>query len=104
ISVMASGQPVNVGEIQAELADIRRKGFCFTMGERVVGITTLAAPIFDYRHRVIGSICVSAPLSRLTPDVAIQHSPLVVMAAREISQQLGDYSMLSASAESVQQA
>ena len=104
IGVMASGQPVNVDEIQAELADIWRTGFYLTVGERVVGITTLAAPIFDYRHRVIGSICVSAPLSRLTPDLAMQHSPLVVMAAREISQQLGDYSMLSHEAESVQEA
>jgi DNA-binding IclR family transcriptional regulator len=98
MSVMASGQPVNVDKIQAGLADIRRKGFCLTVGERVAGITTLSAPIFDYYHRVIGCICASGPLSRFNPDVAIRYSPLVVMAARKISQQLGDYSMLSAEA------
>ena len=104
IGVMASGQPINVDEIQAELADIRKIGFCLTVGERVVGITTLAAPIFDYRHRVVGSICVSGPLSRLTPDVVIQHSPLIVKAARDISRQMGDYSMLSHETESIQKA
>lgn len=90
VSVLASGQPVDIDRLREELGEIRRQGFAISSGERVVATNSVAAVIFGHRHRVIGAISVSGPLPRFTADLARHYGPLISQAARRISVRLGD--------------
>ena len=90
VKALASGPAVDVDSLREELADIRRKGFAFSVGERVKGAFGMAAPIFDRDRRVVGSVSVAGPLTRVSADTVAKYSPLVRQAAREISLRLGN--------------
>lgn len=91
VSVLASGQPLDIDRLREELGEIRRQGFAVTVGERVAGGSGVAAPIFGYNHRVVGAISVTGPLPRFSADLARHYGPLVSQAARQISLKLGDF-------------
>jgi IclR family acetate operon transcriptional repressor len=80
---------VDPDRMQAELADVRERGYAQAMEEQEIGLAAVAAPIRALDGRVIGALIVSGPAFRLTeatiPDVA-QH---VLSAAAEISERNG---------------
>lgn len=83
--VLASGKVLDVDRLTEELAETRNRGFAVTSGERLLGATGAAAPIFAHDHRVIGAISVGGILPRFTPERATSCGPLVAQAARAIS-------------------
>ena len=56
-----SGEP---GEAYEE---IRRRGYHWSVGEREQGVATVSAPVFGRSWRLLGSVCISGPASRLPP-------------------------------------
>jgi len=54
------------GAAGAAYETIRERGFHISMGEREVDVSSVAAPVFATNWRLLGSICISGPSSRLT--------------------------------------
>jgi DNA-binding IclR family transcriptional regulator len=65
-------------ELYEEMAEIRDRGFAINDEEGVRGIRAVGVPIHDTRDRVIGSISLSAPASRLREDRFTKEVPEIV--------------------------
>ena len=74
-----SGEPGEVYE------DIRRRGYHISMGEREPQVSSVAAPVFGLNWRLLGSMCISGPTSRLTEKVLETHAQTVMAAANSLS-------------------
>jgi DNA-binding IclR family transcriptional regulator len=68
----------------AELAAIRRRGWAASIAEREAGVASVSAPVLA-DGRLLGSLCVSGPVSRLGPAPGRTLGPDVVAAARELA-------------------
>lgn len=53
--------------LEQELAEIRRKGYAFTRGQRIAGAVGLAGPLFGGNGQVVGDISMSVPEQRFDP-------------------------------------
>lgn len=74
-----SGEP---GEVYEQ---IRRRGFHCSIGEREQGVATVSAPVFGRQWRLLGSVCISGPESRLSLDRLEALAPTVIQAANHLS-------------------
>jgi len=68
---------------------VRKQGFAITIHEFEMGLTGVAAPIFDSVGNVEASISVSAPTFRAEGNIAYQIAAKVKQAADEVSQRIG---------------
>jgi DNA-binding IclR family transcriptional regulator len=64
---------------------IRERGFHISMGEREREVASVAAPVFGLSWRLLGSLCISGPSSRLTKAKLEKHAKSVVRAANQLS-------------------
>jgi DNA-binding IclR family transcriptional regulator len=65
----ASGAPLPPrGELLAELAATRARGYVLTQGHKIGGAVGLGAPIFNADGSVLGSLCITIPKVRFTPS------------------------------------
>jgi DNA-binding IclR family transcriptional regulator len=71
-----------------ELARFRRQGYALTRGQRVPGLTAIAAPIFDIEGRVPHCLALTGPSVRIDPRDS-DLSDILVAASRDISNRLG---------------
>lgn len=74
-----SGEP---GEVYEE---IRRRGYHVSMGEREPQVSSVAAPVFGLNWRLLGSMCISGPTSRLTQAQLEAHAETVIQSANRLS-------------------
>ncbi|HEX5121140.1 MAG TPA: IclR family transcriptional regulator [Pseudonocardiaceae bacterium] len=81
--------PTEPARIRAELATIRRRGYSVSLGERVPGIRTVAAPITVDADRVESCISVSGPETRMSEQRLKVIGGQAVDAARRIAALLG---------------
>ncbi|MGI5271793.1 IclR family transcriptional regulator [Nonomuraea sp. CA-218870] len=79
---------IDPGALRAELAAIRRRGYASSLGERLDGAASIAAPVFDHDGLVIAAVSVSGPSSRFEPRLPEQ-ARFVVESAARLSAQLG---------------
>ncbi len=78
--------------LQQQLLEVRRDRFAVAVAERLMGISALAAPIFDDRHHVVGSVGLITSQSVITDPPAPKHVKAVQHAAAAISTELhGDF-------------
>lgn len=77
------------GAIRDDLDAIRARGFSFSFGERVDGIHTVAAPLFDHTSSVTGALSVTGPALRMPPERLHEIAPTALAAARTVSGALG---------------
>ena len=74
-----SGEPGPVYE------QIRQRGYHWSIGEREQGVATVSAPVFGMHWRLMGSVCISGPASRL-PEARLEAmAQTVVAAANQLS-------------------
>lgn len=85
-----SGQRIKLNRFRKELLEAKMKGFAFSCGERVAGLSAVAAPIFDRHDSVMGAISVGGPTQRFSKETALLSAPLIVDAANKISVQFGN--------------
>lgn len=64
---------------------IRRCGHHISVGEREAEVSSVAAPVFGHRWRLLGSMCVSGPSSRLTQPTLEALAQRVMQAANQLS-------------------
>lgn len=67
------------------LAEVRRRGWAQSAGEREPGVASVSAPVRDRLGRVIAAVSVSGPIDRLTRFPGRLHAAAVVGAARRLS-------------------
>ncbi|WP_029045012.1 IclR family transcriptional regulator [Cupriavidus sp. amp6] len=74
-----SGEP---GELYET---IRRRGFHLSLGEREAEVSSVSAPVFGLHWRLLGSMCISGPTSRLGEERLLELAQTVVDAATKLS-------------------
>ena len=64
---------------------IRERGYHISLGEREAEVASVAAPVFGLTWRLLGSMCISGPSSRLTKAKLEKHAKVVIRAANHLS-------------------
>jgi len=64
---------------------IRECGFHMSIGERDAQVSRVAAPVFGLNWRLLGSMCISGPSSRLDRAKLERHAKNVIRAANQLS-------------------
>lgn len=72
-----------------ELEKVRESGFAFDFEEKDIGLTCVAAPIFDHAGKVNYAISVSGPSIRMTDEKIELTKVLLKKATLELSQKIG---------------
>jgi DNA-binding IclR family transcriptional regulator len=70
------------------LAEVRRRGWAQSVGEREAGVASVSAPVVDREGGVVAAISVSGPIERLGRRPGLRMAPAVVAAGRALSQRL----------------
>jgi DNA-binding IclR family transcriptional regulator len=73
------------GQRGAVYERIRQRGYCLSIGEREKGVATVSAPVFGPHWKLLGSVCISGPASRLTEEALEAHAKAVIDAANALS-------------------
>ena len=81
--------PPEASELRLEFADIHRKGYATSLGQRVPHAFSIAAPLFRAGGYIAGALSLSIPEMRAGSDVERALAPLVMIKARELSAALG---------------
>jgi IclR family transcriptional regulator, acetate operon repressor len=76
-------------QVAATLAEIRGRGYSVSLGERVDGIRSVAAPIREHSGRVIASLSVSGPERRMPQERLHVIAAQARDCATEVSRNLG---------------
>jgi IclR family acetate operon transcriptional repressor len=79
----------DIEKLKEHLRLVRRNGFSIDREEFQIGVICVGAAIRDHAGAVVGSISVSAPVFRATPDYIDQIQVHVIAAADELSAELG---------------
>lgn len=64
-----------------------RRGWAESVAERVAGIASVSAPVYD-GGQVVATVCLSGPIERLGTEPARRYAKRVVAAAKEIQRAL----------------
>jgi DNA-binding IclR family transcriptional regulator len=67
------------------LAEVRRRGWAHSVGEREQGVASVSAPVLSSSGELLGAVSVSGPIERLTRQPGRLHAAAVLAAARELS-------------------
>lgn len=73
----------------AELSKVRRQGFAIDNEETLNGIACVGAPVFDHHGQVIAALSISGSVEKILGESHPQLVKDVIMAAGEISRNLG---------------
>jgi len=79
----------NIGELLAQLKQIRVAGFAFDEGEHTAGVYCTAVPIRDHRKEVIAAMSVSVPSVRNSPQTRLKILQTLQHEASLLSRTLG---------------
>ena len=66
------------------LAEVRRRGWAASVGEREPGVASVSAPVRGPDGAVVAAVSVSGPIERLTRSPGRLHSAAVLVAATEL--------------------
>jgi DNA-binding IclR family transcriptional regulator len=69
----------------APYESIRERGCHISLGEREAEVASVAAPVFGLNWRLLGSMCISGPSSRLTKAKLEKYAKVVIRAANQLS-------------------
>lgn len=80
---------LNVDINSLEYRKIRELGYIITEGEREVGISAIAAPIFNFNGKVIAALSISGPSARLDYAKLTQVASKIKECSIKVSNELG---------------
>lgn len=75
--------------LMQELEAIKKNGYALSVGERVEGVSCVAAPIFEPAGKIIGGITISGPMTRFSEQKIKEYAKLLMRATRELSTSMG---------------
>jgi len=73
------------GEPGEPYETIRRSGYMISLGERDPEVSSISAPVYGINWTLLGAVCVSGPISRLTEASLMAHKEMVLDAANRLS-------------------
>ncbi|MCI2975312.1 MAG: IclR family transcriptional regulator [Ferrimicrobium sp.] len=76
-------------QLRRQIAEIRRRGYALSFGERQAGAGSVAAPVLDYQNLPIAVISVCGPAERLAQEVDLCAAALLDT-TRRVSAQMGN--------------
>jgi DNA-binding IclR family transcriptional regulator len=76
------------GEPGEPYESIRQRGYHLSMGEREPEVSSVSAPVFDLHWRLLGSVCISGPTSRLVEARLKELAQTIIHAANQLSYSL----------------
>lgn len=76
-------------QFKQELVRVRKKGYGLDLGEKIVGLHCLAAPIFNYQKRPIAAIWITGPSFRMPTERFDEYGSMVKKHAAQISALFG---------------
>ncbi len=82
---LADGETVTREELLERLRQLRLEGFAISLGEREVGVVSLAVPVVRPGGGTIAALAVTGPPTRMTQERVEQLSIEVRRAAREVA-------------------
>jgi DNA-binding IclR family transcriptional regulator len=71
------------------LAEIRRRGWAHSVGQREAGVASVSAPVFGADQALLAAVSISGPVERLGRTPGPRFAPIVAAGARRISAALG---------------
>jgi len=86
---LASHTTTDPAQIRAQLAEIRRKGYAVSFEETDEGVAGASVPIRDARDRVIASLTISGPLTRVNTATINHYAGIAREGAERIEAELG---------------
>lgn len=76
------------GEPDEPYESVRRAGYMLSLGERDAEVSSISAPVYGQNWSLVGALCISGPISRLTEAVLLQHKEAILSAASEVSRSM----------------
>ncbi len=76
-------------QFQQELIAVREQGFATTINELEIGLSAVAAPIFNHQGEAQAALCIGGPSSRLTQKKLVTLAQAVIESAHQISAAIG---------------
>lgn len=73
------------GEPGEPYETIRQRGYHLSLGEREPEVSSVSAPVFGIQWRLLGSICISGPTSRLSETRLLELSKTIIQSANQLS-------------------
>lgn len=73
------------GEPGEPYESIRRAGYMLSLGERDPEVSSISAPVYGIQWKLLGAICISGPMSRLTEQALMEHKEAILSAASRLS-------------------
>lgn len=73
--------------IVGELSEIRRKGWCYSVGERTPSVVGLSVPLFNAKQEIIASLTFAGPEYRMPEAKILEILPILMKGQREIQEQ-----------------
>jgi DNA-binding IclR family transcriptional regulator len=90
--ICAWSDPASLREVLAAaeftergLADVRRRGWAQSVGQREPGVASVSAPVLAADGGLLGAISISGPIERLGRSPGTSYAPTLVAAARRLS-------------------
>lgn len=74
--------------LQRHLEQVKRQGYALDDEEFDPGVRCIAAPVFDFRGKAVGSIGISGPSTRVTTGQLPELASMVVVAGQSISERM----------------
>lgn len=71
-----------------QLADVRRRGWAHTVGQREPGVASVSAPVFDASGQVVAAISISGPVERLGRNPGPNFAPMLQRGAARLRRAL----------------
>ncbi|MBT2721163.1 IclR family transcriptional regulator [Bacillus sp. ISL-46] len=76
-------------KIRTQLKEIRKNGYTTSFEEFHEGVNSLAAPIYDYRGKVVAALSVVGPKQRIQSHKVPGFAKKIISAAMEVSVRMG---------------
>jgi DNA-binding IclR family transcriptional regulator len=73
------------GEPDEPYESIRRAGYMMSLGERDPEVSSISAPVYGINWTLVGALCISGPISRLTEEAMLSYKELILAAANRLS-------------------
>ena len=70
------------------LAEVRRRGWAQSVGQREAGVASVSAPVIDATGELLAALSISGPIERLGRSPGSRFAPVLVAGARRISAEL----------------
>ena len=71
---------------ERSLAEVRRRGWAQSVGQREAGVASVSAPVRDGTGDVVAALSISGPIERLGRSPGARYSPILVDGARRINE------------------